>query len=107
MAGGEFTGDARGGAESLDEWYCDEKEELCVKSWRDGKRSLKFHNHKRNYDRAGVHTWSATQQVVRDVCEPICKDKFLMRHDDFSHHNPSFVTSFYPPKPIDLDVIGD
>lgn len=107
MAGGEFTGNAKGGAENMHDWFCDEKEELCLKPWRDGKRSLKFHGHKRNYDRDGVHTWAEVQEVVQDVCGPICKDTFLMNYDDFSHHNPSFVTTFYPPKPIDLTIVGD
>lgn len=91
----------------MHDWWCDRNEELCVKPWHDGQRSLKFHDHVRNYDRHGVHTWSEIQQVVRDVCEPVCTDKFRMRFDDFSHHNPSFVTTFWPPKPIDLTVVGD
>lgn len=107
MAGGEYTDKDKHGAENTPGWFCDEKEELCVQPWRDGKRSLKFHGHKRNYDRDGVHTWSEIQQVVQDVCAPICEDKFLMTYDDFSHHNPNFVTTFYPPKPVDETIVGD
>ena len=91
----------------MPEYFCDEKEEFCVRPWRARKRSLKFHDHVRNYDRDGVHTWSEIQQVVTDICSPICRDKFNMNYDDFSHHGPSFVTSFYPPKPIDLNIVGD
>ncbi|KAL9133405.1 MAG: hypothetical protein Q9175_005418 [Cornicularia normoerica] len=91
----------------MKDYFCDPNEVLCVKPWRDSRRQLKFHGHVRNYDRHGVHTWSEIQQVVTDVCEPVCRDKFLMNYDDFSHHNPSFVTSFYPPKPIDLTIVGD
>lgn len=106
MAGGEYPDDHR--ALPMDkQWFCNANEELCVKPWRYGRRELKFQGHKRNYDRDGVHTWSEIRQVVADVCEPICKDKFLMKYDDFSHHNPSFVTTFFPPKPIDLTIIGD
>lgn len=106
MAGGEFPDDHR--AEPMDkQWFCDADEELCVKPWRYGQRELKFYGHKRNYDRDGVHTWAETRRVVADVCEPICKDKFLMKYDDFSHHQPSFVTAYFPPKPIDLTIIGD
>ncbi|KAL9065214.1 MAG: hypothetical protein Q9161_008372 [Pseudevernia consocians] len=104
MAGGDDD-DSRN--KPMKEWFCDPAEELCVKPWRDGSRELKFHDHKRNYDRHGVHTWSEIHQVVADVCEPICRDSFLMKYDDFSHHNPSFVTTFWPPKPIDLTIIGD
>ena len=104
MAGGDDD-DSRN--KPMKEWFCDPDEELCVKPWRDGSRELKFHDHKRNYDRHGVHTWSEIHQVVADVCEPICRDSFLMKYDDFSHHNPSFVTTFWPPKPIDLTINGD
>ena len=106
MAGGEFPDDHRARPMNK-EWFCDEKEELCVKPWRAGKRALKFHDHVRNYDRDGVHRWSEVAQVVKDICEPICEDKFRMRYDDFSHHNPSLVSTWYPPKPIDLTIVGD
>lgn len=91
----------------MPEFYCDADEDLCVRPWRDGKRELEFHGHKRNYDRVGVHTWSEINEVVKDICTPVCEERFLMRYDDFSHHNPSYVTTFYPPKPIDLTIIGD
>lgn len=91
----------------MTDWFCDPKDDFCVKPWRDGHRELKFQGHQRHYDRHGVHTWSELHDVVADVCEPICSDKFRMKFDDFSHHNPSFVTTFYPPKPIDLTVVGD
>ena len=91
----------------MKDWFCDPDETLCVKPWRTEKRQLKFRGHVRNYDRHGVHTWAETQPVVADVCLPKCRDLFLMNFDDFSHHNPSFITTFYPPKPIDLNLIGD
>ncbi|CAD6569788.1 MAG: hypothetical protein ASARMPRED_003147 [Alectoria sarmentosa] len=106
MAGGEFPEPS--GAPPMDqEWYCDAEDEFCVKPWRNRMRELRFRGHVRTYDYHGVHTWSEIAQVVSDVCKPVCVDKFLMQYNDYSPHNPSFLTTFYPPKPIDLNVIGD
>lgn len=88
-------------------WFCDKGNELCVKPWYDGRKWMSFRGHSRMYDRHGVHTWSETETVVGDVCRPVCEDKFRMGFNDWSHHNPSSVTTFWPPKPIDLDVVGD
>lgn len=85
-------------------WFCDDREELCVKPWGAGERWLSFRGHSRKYDEHGVHSWSEIEPVVRDVCEPVCRDKFRMGFNDYSHHSSSFITTFWPPQPIDLDV---
>ncbi len=104
-AGGDYAGDHR--VEKMHGFYCDEGEDFCVEPWREGWRKMEFFGHRREYDRDGVHTWSELQPVVRKTCEPICKDVFRMDYNDFSPHNPNFVTTFYPPKPIDLTIKGD
>lgn len=106
-AGGEYAGDHVKFPEIKVGYYCDKRGELCVKPWRDGQRAFKYHGHKRNYDRDGVHTWSEIQPVVSKVCAPKCQSMYRMRFDDMNHHNPSFVTTFYPPKPVDMTMNGD
>jgi len=86
--------------------YCMFEEEdgqtLCVDWATRGKGWMTFHGHKRFFDREGVFTWipEVGPGRVEEVCGDKCGDLFLMKMDVDGGHDPSFVKTWFPPKPI-------
>ncbi len=86
--------------------YCMFEEEdgqrLCVDWAVRGARWMTFHGHRRDFDYEGIYTWGpeVRGERVEDVCEDKCGDLFLMGMDVEGDHDPSFIKTWFPPKPI-------
>ena len=96
--------DYHGAKPDSEETYCyfndEDGQRLCVNWGVKGRRWMTWHGHKRMFDREHTHKWEAEMGHVRDRCDWHCGDKFGMVLDEGGDHDPSFITTYFPPKPI-------
>ena len=79
-------------------------EVLSFSPFRKGRRWVSWKGQARMYDYSefygSVHNFPLPQDEVLEICQPICQEKWGWDVDTSANHDPSFVITYYPPRPI-------